>query len=276
METPTDFTEGYRFHLTAEGIAPPSIKRYLEIMTLWLSWCADNAVTPLQATTKDVTRFMAHYTSKRSPSTLRSYVIGLRRLYRYFKDARMVRTNPASKTTLPKIRPPYIEPFNDHELAALLAACGDLRQRACFYLLLGGGLRIAEVGTATEPNYQAGTVRVMGKGRKVRVISPGVTAMRALKMAMAGQTTFYAPASYVNYQVKRWGKVAGLEGRVHAHRFRYTFATQFCDNGGSVEDLQTILGHAGIEMSLYYSKKGRERRALAAQLKFNPADRMVG
>jgi site-specific recombinase XerD len=42
--------------------------------------------------------------------------------------------------------------------------------------------------------------------------------------------------------------------KLHPHKLRHTFSTDFLNNGGSVADLQWILGHESPQMSLYYAR----------------------
>lgn len=41
--------------------------------------------------------------------------------------------------------------------------------------------------------------------------------------------------------------------KLHPHKLRHTFTTDLLNNGGSVADLQRILGHESAQMSLYYA-----------------------
>jgi integrase len=57
---------------------------------------------------------------------------------------------------------------------------------------------------------------------------------------------------------------------------RVTFAVEFAERGGGVDLLQRILRHKTLEMSLYYSRMGRERRALNAMVQLSPVDLVAG
>ncbi len=48
-------------------------------------------------------------------------------------------------------------------------------------------------------------------------------------------------------------KKAGFEKRIRFHDCRHTFASQFMMNGGNLFDLQKILGHTDVKMTLRYS-----------------------
>lgn len=275
---PPDPSEGYRFYLTALDLSPLTVKRYCEIARLWLISCSVFETDYRRATSTEATLWLAAMAKTRRPATLRQYIISLHSFYKYLVKAKLTKADPFTEIDLPKPRSKSGEPFTDDELRAILAVCIEPRDRALFFLLLGGGLRIAEVASITKSlvDFDAGTIRLIGKGRKWRTIAPGAAAISALKEAFKKQDGFDLTAGGVDYRIKKWGRDAGLQGRVHAHRFRYSFAVSFSENGGGVDELQTVLGHSTVTMAMYYSKKGREGRALKAQRRFNPADRLVG
>jgi site-specific recombinase XerD len=46
---------------------------------------------------------------------------------------------------------------------------------------------------------------------------------------------------------------AGLTNRIRFHDLRHSFASNFMMNGGNVFDLQKILGHTDIKMTMRYA-----------------------
>jgi site-specific recombinase XerD len=275
---PAGTLEGYRFYLTALDLAPLTIKRYCEIARLWLLSCATLETNFRVATASDATMWLAAMSKTRKNATLRQYIVSLHTFYKYALRAKLAKRDPFGDLDLPKPRSKSGEPFSDEELRAMLAVCVEPRDRALFFLLLGGGLRIAEVASVTKDqvDFEAGTIRLLGKGRKWRTVAPGAAAITALAEAFKSVPHFDLSVWGVDYRIKKWARDAGVQGRIHAHRFRYSFAVSFSENGGGVDELQTVLGHSTVTMAMYYSRKGREQRALRAQRRFNPADKLVG
>ncbi|HLE12435.1 MAG TPA: tyrosine-type recombinase/integrase [Bacteriovoracaceae bacterium] len=47
--------------------------------------------------------------------------------------------------------------------------------------------------------------------------------------------------------------MAGIKNKIRFHDMRHTFASQFMMSGGSLFDLQKILGHTDVKMTLRYA-----------------------
>jgi integrase len=58
-------------------------------------------------------------------------------------------------------------------------------------------------------------------------------------------------------------KRAGLQRRIRFHDIRHTFASQFMMGGGNLYDLQKILGHTKIEMTMRYAHLSADHLATA-------------
>lgn len=223
----------------------------------WLGWMADN----------------------RMPSTVRLATLTMRVYYDYLKVGKLVRVNPARKIAVRKQVSRPVAQLEPHEVKRLIGACETLEDKAMILLMVGGGLRRAEVLgiTREDIDFNAGTIRIYGKGRKWREVAPGTSCMAAVKAALAWRARLFTHthADSLRRRLEIVAERAGVDKHVHPHMLRYYFAVHFCENGGGIDHLQSILGHSSLEMSMFYSKAGREKRALQAQVKFNPADMLT-
>jgi integrase/recombinase XerD len=148
------------------------------------------------------------------------------------------------------------------------------RDHCLLALFVDTGIRLSEALSLRllDLNNGDGTVTVIGKGNKQRIVALSMPMRRILrrwlkvrqqqvrKMNGAEHWLFFSrygerlTGKTVHERVQRYGKVAGIEGvRVSPHTFRSTFATHFCKQGGSIVHLQTILGHTSLEMSRRYA-----------------------
>jgi integrase len=138
-----------------------------------------------------------------------------------------------------------------------------------------------------DVDWEAGTLLIRnGKGGKNRRVAPGERALGALRAYLTaerirrgwlfpGLNGGHLRADSLYHLVERLGERAGISG-ANVHRFRHTFAHEFLAAGADVGDLQQLLGHSTIAMSLRYGRYFAADRALEASRKYNPADRLVG
>lgn len=270
----------FRYHLIAQRFSADTIRNYITGASIWLAWCNAQDLTYLEATRNDMTRWLGELAETQAQSTVRLRLLCLRVFYDFLKESEQIGDNPARAIKLPPQVARPVEILTDDELQAMIEVANKAEDRAIILLLLGGGLRRAESFNIKreDVNFGDGTIRVLGKGNKWRTVAPGKAAMQAVRIAMWNKDRLFdrKDDDYVWRRVQRLAQLAGVKGRVFPHRFRYTFAVDFSEAGGGVDLLQTILGHSTLEMSMRYSRQGREKRALKAQQDLNPADRLTG
>jgi len=271
--------DGFVFWLKTQGLAQATIKNYTTQVRAWLQWCEEAHINPQTATTVLMMNWLGFYSTTHLPSTVRLATITLRVYYDYLKSVKAVKRNAARDIGVKKQITRPVAALQVHEVKQLIGACETLQDRAMLLLMIGGGLRRSEVLNITreDVDFEHGTIRIFGKGSKWREVAPGTMAMEAVKMAMGWRPRVFdnTHPDSLRRRLAYLTEKAGIDKRVHPHMFRYYFATTFCEQGGGIDLLQTILGHSSLEMSMYYSRAGREKRALAAQVRYNPADALM-
>ncbi len=132
-----------------------------------------------------------------------------------------------------------------------------------------------------------GTLKVMGKGAKERIVPVGGTARTAIVRYM-GQRGAGAPDEPLflgrrgaldwrgmQQVLKRLKGRAGITGRCSPHSLRHTFARSYLVNGGDVFSLQRILGHTTLDMVKRYVALA-DVDLVARHRVASPADRLMG
>jgi integrase/recombinase XerC len=145
-----------------------------------------------------------------------------------------------------------------------------VRDRAIMELLYSSGLRLAElVGLDVQDlNAADRTVRVLGKGRKTRVLPVGRKALSALSAWFAQRATLVPEntaavfvgatgrrlgARAIQKRVAYWAVRQGLPMHVHPHLFRHSFASHLLESSGELRAVQELLGHADIGTTQLYT-----------------------
>jgi site-specific recombinase XerD len=157
-------------------------------------------------------------------------------------------------------------------------------------LMLDTGLRMGElINLKMDDIYMnEGLLKVMGKGKKERIVPMGSNAQRVLQRYLfryrlkplhpgidnAFLSVVGKPLTdnSVKLIFSRLAKRSGVT-RLHAHLCRHTFATRFLINGGDVFTLQQILGHSTLEIVRHYVNLASNYVAIQHQ-KFSPLDRL--
>jgi len=158
-----------------------------------------------------------------------------------------------------------IAPFSDPELRSLLALA-DERERALALVLLDTGLRRSELASLRVGDVRPdGTLHVMGKGARERIVPIGASTRRALVRYLATRAGIAAgdplfcgrwgrafSARGIQLSIARLGRRAVVGTRCSPQTFRHTFARGYLVNGGDVFSLQEILGHTTLDMVRRY------------------------
>jgi len=245
-------------------------------------------------------RFENHpYTSEKaeplSSSTVHGHVRTLRAFFSWLLREGFVESNVAKELKPPKIVNKVVSTLSDEEIVSILrtfrpASNSEVRNQTIFMLLLDTGLRIGELVNLKidDVNMGDGLLKVMGKGKKERIVPFGSSAQKVLqrylfryrpKPAYSGIENVFLSVhgtplteNSIKLVFARLAERSGVH-RLHAHLCRHTFATRYLINGGDVFTLQQILGHSTLEMVRHYVNLASNHVAMQHQ-RFSPLDRL--
>ncbi len=265
-----------------------AFSRYLERKRL--------RVSPAEVTPALVRDFLASETERVSALTASHSFITLRALFRFLAREEFIEANPMDKVEKPRVAWKVIKTFTPAQVEAMLATCNGrsfngARLRAVILTLLDCGLRVSELcGLSLEDvSWDEGTLRVMGKGSKERVVPFGEATRHALmayvakRGSISGQDALFVTCygDRVNRHeayrlLSECGKRAGVSGvRCSPHTFRHTFAVMYLRNGGDAFTLQKLLGHSDLAMTRRYCELS-QADAVAKHRQASPGDRFLG
>ena len=231
-------------------------------------------------TRRQVRDFIIEKQNTHSRRTLHNHISALRSLFRRLRTLGTVTANPLTGLVLPKLPKSLPKYFTEKQAREFLDGPKRLmeneqiseaeaaRDTAILETLYGGGLRVSELCGLNrgDLDFEAGTVRVMGKGRKERVVPVGEVAMDALAahldLSPAGAhdaPVFAAPrlprlySCFVGKLVKRYLALAGLPSDLSPHKLRHSCATHLLDHGADLRLVQEQLGHASLSTTQIYT-----------------------
>ena len=185
-----------------------------------------------------------------------------------------MRGNPAVDVRAPKARRRLHVTVDADQIARLLDFTAkeplEKRDLALMELFYSSGLRLAElVGLDLHDLDLADrTVRVTGKGRKVRIVPVGRKAVAALEAWLGARTGLAAEGEMavftgrggrrmgpraVQARVAWWARRQGLPIHLHPHLFRHSFASHLLESSQDLRGVQELLGHADIATTQVYT-----------------------
>ncbi|MBK7141226.1 MAG: tyrosine recombinase XerD [bacterium] len=254
-----------------------------------------NATDPRAISASIITGYFGKLNAKGSrPATLARKISSLKQFFEYLKERNMVAENPAQVYSAPKIaryHPDYLSP---REIESIINAIdisteSGKRDRVIIEMLYGSGLRLSELQNLKieDVEFEAGFVRVMGKGNKQRLVPLGEYARVALLSYLEASETGKAvsrprvivlsklgkPCSRVGLWkiIKQMVRKAGLGKQVTPHTFRHSFATHLIEGGADLRVVQEMLGHADISTTEIYTRLDRDY-IIAEHRKYHPRE----
>ncbi|EIJ81509.1 site-specific tyrosine recombinase XerC [Bacillus methanolicus PB1] len=218
------------------------------------------------------------YEKKLSRKSVARKISSLRSFYKFLLREKIVKENPFSLVSTPKQEKRLPDFFYEEELAELFKACEDntplgQRNRALLEVLYATGIRVSECShiKLSDLDMYLATVLVHGKGHKERYVPFGSFAHVALevyindgrKQLLNGKETH--DYLFVNFRggplsdrgirviLNSLIEKSSLNGKIHPHKLRHTFATHLLSNGADMRTVQELLGHAYLSSTQVYT-----------------------
>jgi integrase/recombinase XerC len=223
---------------------------------------------------------LARRSAARTLSAIRSFY----RWLHVHHDIDIAAIRAAKVPRLEKRLPTYLLTEQVEKLfahAESLAAEGDadaLRDLAVLELFYSSGLRLSELRELDIDRLDllSDQVKVIGKGRKERIVPVGRRATLALRRwldvreaimrrdgadrsaVFVGRTGRRVSAVTIQRRMHRLYDAIGADG-MRTHSMRHTFATHLLDAGADLRAVQELLGHASLSTTQVYTHTSVER-----------------
>jgi integrase/recombinase XerD len=255
---PIDLNEAVRKECERRGYSVRTIGTYQNCIKNFLSFCKKPAGFIGK---KDVVDYLNYLKEKGAAgNTLNVYHMAIRFLMEDILDKRIKLNIKYSKIPerLPRV-------LTKDEIKKLIESVGNWKHRLMIELLYGAGLRTSELLNIKikdlRINEGFGFVR-SGKGGKDRmfIIPKAVSEKIINSIGLDGSSEDFL---FVNNQgeqystrslqeiVKRASEIAELK-EVHCHTLRHSFATHLIEQGASISEVQSLLGHKSPETTMIY------------------------
>ncbi len=208
------------------------------------------------------------------------HLSALRTFFRFLTKDGYLKSNPILSLSSPKQEKHLPSFLTEEETGKLIESAfakddkdeSGLRDRAILETFYSTGMRISElVGLNYEDlDFISGIVKVLGKGRKERVVPIGERAISAIR-AYTEKKKKESDAVFLNKNGRRisargvrnivgkYIRIAGIKQGVSAHTFRHSFATHLLNRGADLRSVQELLGHANLSTTQIYTHLTTDR-----------------
>ena len=228
-----------------------------------------------------IRKYLSFLHRKNRKSSIARKISTLRSFFKYLVREQVISSNPAKGVSTPKVEKTLPTSLTVDEAFRLMESPKSisrksskgsrekgLRDRAILELLYSSGLRVSElVGlNSSQLDLDLGIVRVMGKGRKERIVPVGAKAIEALgayleeRGGVKGNEPIFVnslggrlTARSVGRLMKRYTRHSGIFRKVSPHSLRHTFATHLLDAGADIREIQEMLGHSSLSTTQRYT-----------------------
>jgi site-specific recombinase XerD len=296
----TTLVDLYLLRCEVEGKSPRTVRAYRWALMRFLRILdADGAPTVAsRIQTAHLYAYLGHGAGL-SNDTRHRYFREVRCFFNWLVDAGYLDANPFRGMRNIRLPQRIVQPFSIEDIAALLIACGDsamaVRDRALILVMLDTGARCSEVVQLRleDLDLESRRLRILhAKNEKQRVVSFAERCHGALEeylevrglepgplfLASTGHADLVAGVSLqpngLKQLLRRLGRKTGIP-KVHAHRFRHTFATWAIQHDARELDVQYLLGHSSPDMVRRYSSSYGSEQAAMRHVRFSPADQML-
>lgn len=264
-------------HLRHErGLSPHTLNGYGRDLQAMMQFCEATGLSDWRQVTAHQVRQFAAESHRRGLSghSIQRRLSALRGFYVYLLREGKASNNPAAAVRAPKSEQRLPAVLDVDAMTQLLNIKGDcplaVRDHAMLELFYSSGLRLSELVAldCRDLDLSQRTVEVTGKGRKTRILPVGRQACLALQRWLQARGALNSDpdgALFLNrsggrlspravqQRLGKWARRQGMDGCVHPHMLRHSFASHILESSGDLRAVQDLLGHADISTTQIYT-----------------------
>lgn len=293
------YKKGFKAYLQLEkSLSENTVEAYLydiDKLTQYLSFSYPD-IKPGDVKLQHLENFLEWITKLgMTPSSQSRVVSGVRNFYKYCLQEQISKADPSELLETPKLikHLPDILSFSEIESMSQcinVSTPEGTRNKAIVETLYSCGLRVSELVNLRLSclYFDAGYIRIIGKGDKERLVPVGGYAIKYINI-YRNTIRVHLPVIKGNEDyvflnrrgrklsrimifmiIKDIAKQAGIKKNISPHTLRHSFATHLVEGGADLRAVQEMLGHESITTTEIYTHLDREYLRDTLQ-QFHPA-----
>jgi integrase/recombinase XerC len=276
-----DITDFLRYLKSEKQLSPHTQQSYLQDLQKLQLFCKEARITTItQIDTQHIRQLVAYFHRQGlSGRSLQRVLSGIRTFFNYLQKTGKIKTDPSAGIRAPKSPKPLPKTLDADQVGQLLEIKGDTwivtRDRAILELFYSSGLRLSELTNLdmSDIDIRNGSVRVTGKGNKMRELPVGRFARQAIQQWLGVRSNELTQemdkkdinALFISKQGRRinprtvqqrlqfYSIQQGLHNPVNPHMLRHSFASHILESSSDLRAVQELLGHANISTTQVYT-----------------------
>jgi len=274
----------YIFHIEKViNYSPNTVNSYQRDLKSFLIYCKKINIENISLLDEKIVRDFVSYLHRNgiSPNSIKRHLSSVRGFLNFLLKNKIIVKNFAENVRSPKAEKhlPEILQHKDINLLANFDTKKDgyyknkdllIRDIAIFELFYSSGLRLSELASVklSDINFNDSTLRVIGKGKKTRIVPIGSKAILSINSWMGVRKKFIKSSSdflfvglkgkelstrNVQLRMNYLAKASGIEQNLYPHKLRHTVATHLLESSGNIRAVQEFLGHENISTTQIYT-----------------------
>jgi len=271
-----DYTKQFIDYLKYEmGLSDHTIKNYNIDLREFIDFTNNKNIKKINI--DDIRDFLKQlYTLKYSTRSISRKISSLKSYFNYLESEEIIKNNPASLISNPKIEKSLPNYLNYKDLEKLLNTPDitkkqGIKEALILEMLYSSGLRVSELVNIKlkDINFNEKKILILGKGNKERYVYYGNPCEKLLNIYLEK----FKPKEYlfVNNKnnkinertirkiVSDMAKKAEMPVHVTPHTLRHTYATHMLNEGADLKSVGDLLGHENLSTTQIYTHVSNER-----------------
>jgi site-specific recombinase XerD len=269
----------FSHHLRMRNYSPRTVRSYEEairrfaqylwlrrnaqpgrLVIYWKDLATARTDTDVDATNLLINDYLSFLSSMQTykPTTLHRIISTLSSFYRYLYAQGVVVANPLAAVDRPRIKEQELVYLKHNQVLKLIESISDLRDRLIFRTIYATGVRVSELCCIdiSDIDFEEHTVRVRGKGGKIRIVFIDEDTLTAIRVLAAGRISgplFEGQQGHplsprtVQHIFRKYAPPG-----VTPHKIRHSYASELYRRSRNLRVVQENLGHSSIRTTEIY------------------------